>query len=228
MKLKLLFVMICILVLCPVFVAHATPSDIVIDGDSSDWTSAGLSAVGTDPPYNTPHNYNLISSDLLEAWACKNETMFFLMMKVRGGTPDFTETDYAVFINVDPEGNTGDQFGYDCFVSQVSSGQGVLFPWNTTILTWDMPLPNSKVTGKAGGLGYIEWGVPLNEVGGNASSLKLCFYTYDTTFNELVNEIIVTLSPPVTIPEFSSMLTLALPLAAVIAVVALFKRFRRA
>jgi hypothetical protein len=134
--------------------------------------------------------------------------MLFLMMKVRGGTPDFDEANYVANINVDPDGNTGDQSGDDYFIAQISSGMCGLFPWNTTILTWGSPLPNSKVTGKAGGLGYIEWGIPLNEIGGNASNLKLYFYTYDKTYSDLVNSITVTLSPPTTIPEFPSLATL--------------------
>jgi hypothetical protein len=48
----------------------------------------------------------------------------------------------------------------------------------------------------------------LNEIGGNASNLKLYFYTYDKTYSDLVNSITVTLSPPTTIPEFPSLATL--------------------
>jgi len=44
---------------------------------------------------------------------------------------------------------------------------------------------SSEVTGKAGGLVYVEWGVLLNEIGGNASSLKLLFYTYDRTYSQV-------------------------------------------
>lgn len=225
MKLKLLFVLISILVLFPVSIVHATPSGIIVDGDPSDWTAFGLSPVGTDPPYNTPHSYNPICSDLLEAWACKNETMLFLMMKVLGGTPNFTEALYVVNMNVDPEGTTGDYRGDDYFVSRNING-AYLYTWNATTLAWNQI--SSEVTGKTGDLGYIEWGVPLNEIGGNASSLKLLFYTYDRTYSQLVDSITVTLSPPVTIPEFPFTLMLMLPLATVIVAVAFFKKSRHA
>jgi hypothetical protein len=228
MKFLPLFGLVCMLLLVSAFAVQAsTSTGIIIDGDPSDWISAGLSPVGTDPPYNLRHSYNPVCTDLLEAWACKNETMLFLMMKVRGGAPDFQAGFYSVLIDVDPGGNTGDRLGYDYFVAQTSSDGAYLFSWNKTTLTWDQP-SNSKVTGKAGVLGYIEWGVPLNEIGGNASSLKLDFYTFDNIHSETVNDITVTLSPPVTIPEFPFTFMLTPLLAAVIVVVAFFRRFQRA
>jgi len=196
-----LFGLTCMLLLSSIFVVQAsTSTGIIIDGDPSDWTTFGLSPVETDPSFNEPHSYNPVCSDLLEAWACKNQTMLFLMMKVRGGTPDFDEAQFMVMINVDPDRNTGDQVGNDYFVAQIKYG-GYLFIWNTTTLTWNEPFSNSKVIGKAGGLGYIEWGVPLNEIGSSASNLKLSFVTYDSTFNQEVNNIMVTLSPPITIQD---------------------------
>jgi hypothetical protein len=151
--------------------------------------------------------------------------MLFLMMKVLGGTPNFTEALYVVNMNVDPEGTTGDYRGDDYFVSRNING-AYLYTWNATTLAWNQI--SSEVTGKTGDLGYIEWGVPLNEIGGNASSLKLLFYMYDRTYSQLVDSITVTLSPPVTIPEFPFTLMLMLPLATVIVAVAFFKKSRHA
>ncbi|MCJ7768553.1 hypothetical protein MUP79_09205 [Candidatus Bathyarchaeota archaeon] len=233
MKMKLKLVVASVLAILtlslPVFMVHALPSGITVDGDPSDWTAFGLSAVGTDPPYNTPHSFNPISSDLLEVWTCKNDTHLFLMMKVRGGTPDITDAGFIISINVDPGQPTGDQGGDDYFVSASNYG-GSLYRWNITTLTWDYVFSSeSNVACAHGGLGYIEWGVPVSAIGGNVSNLELDFYTYDKTFNsETVNQIIVTLSPPATIPEFPSLLLLLLPLVAVMTAIMAFKKSRHA
>lgn len=212
MKPLLLFGLACMLVLSFVFTVHASTSGgLTIDGDSTDWVAEGLSAVGTDPPYNEPHSYNPICTDLLEAWACKNETHLFLMMKIRGGTPDFDDAFYVVSMNIDPNGNTGELSGDDYYVSCLYNS-GYFARWNQTTLSWNS-ISNSNVSSKAGGLGYIEWSIPLSEVGGNVSNLKLYFYTYDRTYDDLVNSITVTLSPPTTIPEFPSLATLMIAVA---------------
>jgi hypothetical protein len=225
MKFMPLFGLVCMFLLSSVLVVNAsTSTGIVVDGDPSDWTSWGLSPVGTDPPYDTPHSYDPVCSDLLEAWACKNETMVFLMMKVLGGAPNFTEALYDVNINVDPEGTTG--YRGDDYIVSLNINGAYLYAWNVTLRGYDEI--SSEVTGKAGNSGYIEWGVPLNEIGGTASSLKLLFYTYDRANSQMVESLTVTLSPPVTIPEFPFILMLAvfLPLTAVTTII-LSKRLKR-
>lgn len=177
--------------------------DIIIDGNPNDWVALGLSPIGTDPPYNT-ETYHHISSDLLEAWACRDEVNLYLMIKVRGGYSfDWDRVDYSVWINIDPEADTGAIGKWDYAVSDGHYNLGSLFAWNETILTWSY---RSGLQAHAGSLGHIEWKVPLNIIG-NVTDFEFRYYTWDSYLHETVNEIRCTATLNI-VPEFSSFLFL--------------------
>jgi len=209
----------------PVFMVHALPSGITVDGDPSDWTALGLSTIGTDPPYNIK-SYHDISSDLLEVWACMDSSCLYLMMKVRGGDSyDFRQVAYEVWMNVDPNAGTGSVGKWDYAAILGSRSYTYLFNWNETTLSFSA-VNNGNYSGKAGGLGYIEWGIPMTIIG-NVSSVELMFFTWDSYLDETVNKIQVTVTPTMVIPEFFSTIVLVLPLTIAASAVALLKKRTR-
>jgi hypothetical protein len=148
------------------------------------------------------------------------------MMKVRGGDSyDFRQVAYEVWMNVDPNAGTGSVGKWDYVAILGSRSYTYLFNWNETTLSFSA-VNDGSYSGKAGGLGYIEWGIPMTIVG-NVSSVELMFFTWDSYLDETVNKIQVTVTPTMVIPEFFSTIVLVLPLTIGASAVALLKKRTR-
>lgn len=157
--------------------------DIIVDGEIDDWQQAGLRPLATDAAYNIK-SYHHISSDLLEGWACRNETCLFLAMKIRGGYSfDWENVMYCVTLDVDLDRRTGSPEGNEYLVKDGMRGFGFLYQWDPETLTWKVRWPLKT---DAGQKGYIEWEVPLHLIG-DPEKVRLTFLTWDNYLDETVN-----------------------------------------
>jgi len=189
---------------------------IVVDGDSADWEDLGLAPMGTDPPYNK-QSYHDICADLLEAWVYTSTENLYLMIKVRGGYPDDWNTNaFDIYLDIDRNSATGDPVGSDYLVRGFAS-TGSFYEWNTSTLEWDY---KKQIPVAAGGLGYVEWVVSLEDVGFEGE-IHIDFTTWDKTYLQQVNVIHLF---DVMIPEFQSLIILPLLMMITLLVTIIFRR----